>query len=102
VIVTHEPDVAHHCNRIVRMRDGRIELDDRVAEGPAGVGHSPASQKVDLLRALAAQGDQLGEALSTLGVADRAELSRLFASWAERLRMPSNGEQTSHELARET
>jgi ABC-type lipoprotein export system ATPase subunit len=27
VIVTHEPDVAAHCKRIVRMRDGRIEGD---------------------------------------------------------------------------
>jgi ABC-type lipoprotein export system ATPase subunit len=25
VIVTHEADVAQHCKRIVRMRDGRIE-----------------------------------------------------------------------------
>src|SRR5579871_4725468 len=27
VIVTHEPDVAAHCKRTVRMRDGRIEGD---------------------------------------------------------------------------
>jgi len=27
VIVTHEPDVAQHCKRTVRMRDGRIEED---------------------------------------------------------------------------
>src|SRR5438477_235691 len=25
IIVTHEADVAHHCKRIVRMRDGQIE-----------------------------------------------------------------------------
>jgi len=29
VIVTHEPDVGAHCKRIIRMRDGRIEGDER-------------------------------------------------------------------------
>ena len=31
VIVTHEPDVAAHCGRIVRMRDGVVSSDERVA-----------------------------------------------------------------------
>jgi putative ABC transport system ATP-binding protein len=30
VVVTHEPDVASYCKRIVRMRDGRISQDERV------------------------------------------------------------------------
>jgi len=30
VMVTHEPDVAGHCRRIVRMRDGQISADVRV------------------------------------------------------------------------
>jgi putative ABC transport system ATP-binding protein len=30
VMVTHEPDVASHCKRIVRMRDGVISADERV------------------------------------------------------------------------
>lgn len=30
VIVTHEEDVAQHCKRIVRFRDGRIQRDERV------------------------------------------------------------------------
>ena len=27
ILVTHEPDVAEHARRVVRMRDGRIESD---------------------------------------------------------------------------
>ena len=30
VLITHEPDVADHCRRIVRMRDGRVSADERV------------------------------------------------------------------------
>jgi putative ABC transport system ATP-binding protein len=30
VMVTHEPDVAAHCRRIVRMRDGVVSSDERV------------------------------------------------------------------------
>jgi putative ABC transport system ATP-binding protein len=32
VMVTHEPDVAAHCRRIVRMRDGVVAHDELVAE----------------------------------------------------------------------
>ena len=28
VIVTHEPDVAERCKRIVRIRDGQVESDE--------------------------------------------------------------------------
>jgi putative ABC transport system ATP-binding protein len=32
VMVTHEPDVADHCRRIVRMRDGVVQQDERVLQ----------------------------------------------------------------------
>lgn len=28
IIVTHEPDISMHCHRIVRLRDGLVEIDD--------------------------------------------------------------------------
>ena len=27
ILVTHEPDVARHAKRVVRMRDGRVQSD---------------------------------------------------------------------------
>ena len=30
-MITHEEEVAHHAKRVVRMRDGRIVADRRVA-----------------------------------------------------------------------
>src|SRR4051794_14698322 len=31
IVVTHEPDIAHHCKRIILFRDGRVVNDERVA-----------------------------------------------------------------------
>lgn len=33
IVVTHEEDIAHHCKRIIRFRDGKI-LKDEVVENP--------------------------------------------------------------------
>jgi putative ABC transport system ATP-binding protein len=42
VLVTHEEDIAHHCSRIVRFRDGKIVSD------------APVSKPIDAQKALAA------------------------------------------------
>ena len=31
IMVTHEPDIAAHCRRVIRLEDGRIESDERQA-----------------------------------------------------------------------
>lgn len=31
IMVTHEPDIAAHCQRVIRLEDGRIESDERQA-----------------------------------------------------------------------
>lgn len=32
LIVTHEPDIANYCQRIIRMQDGRIQSDQRIEQ----------------------------------------------------------------------
>ena len=29
ILVTHEPDIAAHAHRVIRLRDGKIESDER-------------------------------------------------------------------------
>jgi len=29
LLVTHEPDISEHAHRIIRLRDGLIELDEK-------------------------------------------------------------------------
>ena len=37
VLVTHEAHVARHCRRIVRLRDGRIEMDRWISRPPSAM-----------------------------------------------------------------
>ena len=48
VLVTHEPDIAHYCSRLVTFRDGRM-LADRTQEPASAVDdlvHWPAAQEI--------------------------------------------------------
>ncbi|HEY3314639.1 MAG TPA: ABC transporter ATP-binding protein [Bacillota bacterium] len=42
IVVTHDEAIAHHCRRIIRLRDGKLVRDERVTEpsvaGAAGLG----------------------------------------------------------------
>jgi putative ABC transport system ATP-binding protein len=29
IMVTHEPDIAAHCERVIRLTDGKVESDER-------------------------------------------------------------------------
>ena len=39
VMVTHDPDLAHECQRIVHILDGQMTADERLAQGSSGNGH---------------------------------------------------------------
>jgi ABC-type lipoprotein export system ATPase subunit len=100
IIVTHEPDVGAYCNRIIRMRDGRIEQDDRAtiehhAAPPLAGPHR--LDKAELLRLLAANGKQMNEVLDGLSDQEKTELSRVLSSWAHLLPVSSNGEESHAE-----
>lgn len=42
VIVTHEQEIAEHCSRIIRFRDGKVERDERI--------ESPVDARVELAK----------------------------------------------------
>jgi len=98
VIVTHEADVGKHCKRIIRMRDGRIEGDDRDAGQSAPVPQTQvrtAPAKEEVMRILAAHEHQVHKVLGGLSAEDQTELSRLLSSWASHLPGVSNQDNSS-------
>jgi putative ABC transport system ATP-binding protein len=46
ILVTHEPDVAAHAHRVVRMRDGKIESDMPTPAGEAAAARQRNGAKV--------------------------------------------------------
>ena len=44
VLITHEPDIAQHAKRIVHMRDGLIQQDERIQQLKAGSGQQAAGR----------------------------------------------------------
>ncbi len=53
VIVTHEDEIAQHCSRVIRFRDGRVEQ-DYINEAPVDA--------LEVLKDLAPERDQVSEA----------------------------------------
>jgi putative ABC transport system ATP-binding protein len=54
IIVTHENDVAAHCRRVVRLRDGRILSDLPAEEDPEVASHVPGAREAQAARLAAA------------------------------------------------
>ena len=46
VFVTHDPEIAQYCNRVIHFRDGRIERDERNAPGEVETPPHQASARV--------------------------------------------------------
>src|ERR1700688_4383927 len=73
VIVTHEPDVASHCKRIIRMRDGRVDRDGPEAGRPSPMPQTQvqaAPAREELLRILAEHEHRAHQVLGGLSAED--------------------------------
>ena len=67
IVVTHDPSIAAHTDRIVMMRDGRIVSDEPVVHEAAGPGPAAAAA---------------GSRFPALGRADHRGSVRVVASWS--------------------
>jgi len=67
IVVTHEEEIARHARRIIRIRDGAIQSDERLGKrrsGEAGAVHAP---KATLGWSVAEVREHLRQGLKTLG-----------------------------------
>lgn len=48
VFVTHDPETADYCDRIIHVRDGRVERDERRTDGDGEAPVPPARPELDL------------------------------------------------------
>jgi len=67
IVVTHEEEIARHARRIIRIRDGAIQADERLGKrrsGEAGAVHAP---KATLGWSVAEVREHLRQGLKTLG-----------------------------------
>ena len=74
IVVTHEPDIAAYANRNIHFKDGKLQLDERIAhprEAAAGTGGGSGMKKIlasmkIALRALRV--NRMRSALTMLGI----------------------------------
>ncbi len=56
ILVTHEPTIAQHASRIIHIKDGRIDSDERLKPGTPSPAPKPVPERVDSIGSARASG----------------------------------------------